>query len=358
MNLSYRHSNVMRNAVVAANGASVQVNTHSAAKKYNAPAELVPDIARSVAPAPKISSGMASGRTMSESSTLPRFHPTVRPAPLAPHQRKDKVPNVKLNIMVKNASVGMPSAVPTTGDTKTSAAPLTNQCAKVFATTITVRSWPQSASCSKVPSSASLLNSESSDSSDDNSAATQNHPRQYLPQKQKLKIQPQREQCSYDQKKHQWLQQLIGTAETETQFTAYDQRKGLEEADAHGPSSRRRRSTSTSRVWCATTSAAPPARTCDCSNSPVNAVPAVSKLVKGSSSSQSVACIARILAKATRRRCPADSTRAGKSAQAPTPVLSKLARNSPAVTRRLSPTAKRRFSNAVKSPLSAGSCEA
>ena len=117
----------MRSATVAANGASVQVNTQSAAKKYNAPAALVPDIARSVAPAPKIKSGMASGSTMSESSTLPRFNPTVRPAPMAPNQLKVKVPNIKLNIMVGNTPGGMPSAVPTTGDTKTSAAPLTSQ---------------------------------------------------------------------------------------------------------------------------------------------------------------------------------------------------------------------------------------
>src|SRR5450631_2281903 len=117
----------MRSATVAAKGANVQVNTQSAAKKYNAPAGLVPDIARSVAPAPKISSGMASGSTMSESSTLPRFNPTVRPAPMAPNQLNVKVPNARLNIMVENTPAGMPSAVPTSGDTNTSAAPLTNQ---------------------------------------------------------------------------------------------------------------------------------------------------------------------------------------------------------------------------------------
>ena len=53
----------MRNAAVAANGANVQVNTHSAAKKYNAPTALVPEIARSVAAAPKINNGVASGST-------------------------------------------------------------------------------------------------------------------------------------------------------------------------------------------------------------------------------------------------------------------------------------------------------
>ena len=117
----------MRNATVAANGASVHVNTQSAAKKYNGPAALVPEIARSVALAPKINSGMASGNTMSDSSTLPRFNPTVRPAPMAPNQLNVKVPNTKLSIMVENAPMGMPSAVPTTGVTKTSAAPVTNQ---------------------------------------------------------------------------------------------------------------------------------------------------------------------------------------------------------------------------------------
>ena len=64
----------------------------------------------------------------------------------------------------------------TTGDTSTSAAPLTSQCAKVFAITMTVRLCPDSANCSKVPSSASLLNSESSDSSEASSAATHSTP--------------------------------------------------------------------------------------------------------------------------------------------------------------------------------------
>ena len=38
---------------LTASGASVHVNTQSAAKKYNGPAALVPEIARSVALAPK-----------------------------------------------------------------------------------------------------------------------------------------------------------------------------------------------------------------------------------------------------------------------------------------------------------------
>jgi hypothetical protein len=70
----------------------------------------------------------------------------------------------------------MASAVPTTGDTSTNAAPLTNQCASVFARTITYRPWPDNTSCSKVPSSASLLNNASSDSRDASSAATQSTP--------------------------------------------------------------------------------------------------------------------------------------------------------------------------------------
>ena len=95
---------------------------------------------------------------------------------MAPNQLNVKVPRARLDIMVANAATGIASAVPTSGDTSTSAAPLTSQCAKVFATTITVSPWPQSASCSNVPSSASLLNSESSDSRDDSSAATQSTP--------------------------------------------------------------------------------------------------------------------------------------------------------------------------------------
>src|ERR1700722_3720423 len=173
---SMPHSSEMRNAAVAANGASVQVNTHSAAKKYNAPIGLTPDSSLSVAPAPKINNGIASGSTIKDKSTLPRRNPTVRPAPMAPSQLKVSVPRPKLSIIVANALPGIPSAVATTGDTNTSATPVTNQCAKVFATTISVSPCPESASCSKVPSSASLLKSASSDSRDDSSAATQSTP--------------------------------------------------------------------------------------------------------------------------------------------------------------------------------------
>ena len=95
---------------------------------------------------------------------------------MAPSQLKVRVPRPKLSIMVANALPGIPSAVPTIGDTSTSAAPVTSQCAKVFAITITSNPGPQSANCSKVPSSASLLNSASSDSRDDSSAATQSTP--------------------------------------------------------------------------------------------------------------------------------------------------------------------------------------
>src|ERR1700722_11817420 len=132
------YSSVMRNATVAANGASVQVNTHSAARKYKAPAGLTPDIARSVAPAPKINNGIASGNTIKDKSTLPRRRPTVRPAPMAPSQLKVKVPSARLPIIVAKVLAGIPRAVPTMGDTSTSAAPVTSQWAMVFATTITV----------------------------------------------------------------------------------------------------------------------------------------------------------------------------------------------------------------------------
>ena len=70
----------------------------------------------------------------------------------------------------------MASAMPTTGDTTTNAAPLTSQCASVFATTITYSPCPDRASCSRVPSSASFLNIASSDRSDASSAATQSTP--------------------------------------------------------------------------------------------------------------------------------------------------------------------------------------
>src|SRR5580692_1368393 len=166
----------MRNAAVAASGANVQVNTHSAARKYKGPTALVPETARSVAAAPNINNGVASGSTISESSTLPRRSPIVSPAPMAPSQLKVMVPKAKLSIMVANAATGIANAIATIGETTTNAAPVTSQCAQVFATTMRVRLCPLRLSCSKVPSSASLLNSESKDSSEDNSAAVQSTP--------------------------------------------------------------------------------------------------------------------------------------------------------------------------------------
>src|ERR1700683_3172631 len=117
----------MRSAAAAANGAKVQVNTHSAAKKYKAPTTLVPETARSVAAAPKISSGVASGNTINDSSTLPRRRPIVKPAPIAPNQLKVSVPSARLSSIVANAPTGMPSAVPTIGETNTKARPVTSQ---------------------------------------------------------------------------------------------------------------------------------------------------------------------------------------------------------------------------------------
>src|SRR3984893_15229044 len=70
----------------------------------------------------------------------------------------------------------MLSATATSGDTSTNATPVSSQCANVLAVTISVRLCPLNANCSSVPSSASVLNSPSSDNSDDSSAATQSTP--------------------------------------------------------------------------------------------------------------------------------------------------------------------------------------
>ncbi len=70
---------------------------------------------------------MASGSTISDNSTLPRFKPTVSPAPMAPSQLKVKVPKPKLSIIVANTALGIPRAVPTIGETNTSARPVTSQ---------------------------------------------------------------------------------------------------------------------------------------------------------------------------------------------------------------------------------------
>ena len=77
--------------------------------------------------------------------------------------------------------------------------------------------------------------------------------------------------------------------------------------------------------WCATTSAMPAALTCSRSKSVTSAEPAASRLVKGSSSIHRGLRIASTRAIATRRRCPADSTRTGNCAHAATPVRSSAA---------------------------------
>ena len=96
-------------------------------------------MARSVAPAPKISKGIASGSTISATNTLLRRKPTVSPAPIAPNQLNVNVPMVKLAIIVANAKPGMFKAIATSGEINTSAAPLTSQCAQVLALTMTAR---------------------------------------------------------------------------------------------------------------------------------------------------------------------------------------------------------------------------
>ena len=105
---------------------------------------------------------------------------------------------------------------------------------------ITVSPCPDSANCSNVPSSASLLNSASNDRSDDSSAATQSTPGAMSRSSDNCTLRPSGNRVVTIEKEHERLQQLLRAAETETQFTAYDQHHGLPGADAHCASSRRR----------------------------------------------------------------------------------------------------------------------
>ena len=128
------------------------------------------------APLPRISTGMYRGRISSASSNPPRLSPTVSAAPTAPSRLNTGVPSSSDSISTGTQCPGNPSIKASTGATSTSASPEKTQCASTLTRTRRAKGCGERTHCSSDPSSKSLRNSPSSESSTANSAATQTSP--------------------------------------------------------------------------------------------------------------------------------------------------------------------------------------
>src|SRR6266436_5594301 len=99
--------------------------------------------------------------------------------------------------------------------------------------TITCRPCPDSASCSKVPSSASLLSLDALFKSDADDGTLE----QLALSGQGLHGETQRKERRDDQEENQRLQQLIRPSEAESELSAHHQKECLPDADLHHCSS-------------------------------------------------------------------------------------------------------------------------
>ncbi len=129
-----------------------------------------------MARAPKISAGIASGSTSSDSSMLPRRSPSVSAAPMAPSALSMPVPSASDRTTVPRAAAGTPRLMASKGETSTSGNPQAVQCAAPFASASSASGCPDSSSCSRVPSAWSERNRNSMPSSAASSAATHSTP--------------------------------------------------------------------------------------------------------------------------------------------------------------------------------------
>src|SRR5690606_4688416 len=113
-----------------------------------------------------------SGRISSASSSPPRLRPTVSAAPTAPSRLSTGVPSSSDSSSTGRQRGGRPSISASSGDSSTSARPVNNQWARTLASTNSANGCGETTHCSSEPSSKSLRNSPSSDSSTASSAAS------------------------------------------------------------------------------------------------------------------------------------------------------------------------------------------
>src|SRR5882724_3321430 len=170
------HSRLMRTAAAAASGARVMPRTASAPSRYSGGANPAPFIARSVARAPNINTGIDNGSVNKDSSAPLRFTPRVNAAPIDPIKLNATLPIATETTMPLSAATGTPSDSAASGAITASGSPVSSQCATVLANSSHVNDWPDNTCCSSVPSCASSRNRNSSASREDNKAATHNTP--------------------------------------------------------------------------------------------------------------------------------------------------------------------------------------
>ena len=92
MQNSFSYSIEMRSAAAVVQGANISASTSIAPSKDRWPSALVPVMLASTAPAPKIKTGIQSGKTSKDTSTPPPRKPSVKAAPTAPIKLKTGVP--------------------------------------------------------------------------------------------------------------------------------------------------------------------------------------------------------------------------------------------------------------------------
>lgn len=142
----------MRNAAAVAQGAKVTEPVNSA--PIISICALMSKLTRndSTAPAPKINTGMYSGKISSDIKTPPPRNPMVRAAPTAPIRLNTGVPINKVSINKPIEAGSMPSCKPNNGDNNTKGMPDNIQCAATLLITNRVSGCGRISICSKQPS--------------------------------------------------------------------------------------------------------------------------------------------------------------------------------------------------------------
>ena len=142
----------MRNAKAVTQGVNANASTSSAPSKDKCEDMSIPLATASTAPVPKISTGMHSGSTSSDTSTPPPRKPNVSAAPTAPIILSIGVPSSRLTTSTHSAYAGISNCKPSTGAISISGRPDSIQCASILPSTNTDRDCGASSICSSVPS--------------------------------------------------------------------------------------------------------------------------------------------------------------------------------------------------------------
>ena len=133
-------------------------------------------VATLAAAVPKISTGVASGKTSSGSSTPPRRAPSTTAAAIVPSSDRSIVPGSSPIRRAGWATASMRSMADRGPAARSKGRPVVSQCASAFAPATADGGRPQSSRRSREPSSKSAPNSRSSGSTAASKAETQTMP--------------------------------------------------------------------------------------------------------------------------------------------------------------------------------------